>query len=81
MQKKMIIPILRTIIFNNEDYQRMKASGFFVESNLFVKIFKRHRFPVLVHPTKPNLTNDDFIIEGIDIRDIENWQLYQSDRH
>ena len=81
MQKKMIIPILRTIIFNNEDYQRMKASGFFVESNLFVKIFKRHRFPVLVRPTKPNLTNDDFIIEGIDIRDIENWQLYQSDRH
>ena len=59
----------------------MKSCGFFVESNLFLKIFKRQRFPVLVRPTKPNLSDDDFLIEGIDIRDIENWQLFQSDRH
>ena len=81
IQRKLKIPIVRTIIFSDEDKRRMKSCGFFVESNFFIKILKRQRFPVLVRPTKPNLTNDDFIIEGIDIRDIENWQLYQSDRH
>jgi len=81
IQRKMKIPILRTIIFSKEDYQKMKLCGFFMESNLYIKIFKKQRFPVLVRPTKPNLSNDDFLIGGIDIRDIENWKLYQSDRH
>lgn len=81
IQNKMKIPIIRTIIFSNEDKRLMKSCGFFVESNLFIKIFKKQRFPVLVRPTKPNLSNDDFLIGGIDIRDIENWQLFQSDRH
>ena len=81
IQRKLKIPILRTIIFSNEDNKRMKSSGFFVESNLYLKIFKRQRFPVLIRPTKPNISDQDFFIEGIDIRDIENWQLYQSDRH
>jgi hypothetical protein len=81
IQRKLKIPILRTIIFSEEDKRRMKSCDFFVESNLFIKIFKKQRFPVLVRPTKPNLSDDDFLIEGIDIRDIENWQLFQSDRH
>ena len=81
VQRKLKIPILRTIIFTNEDNKRMKSCGFFIESNLYLKIFKRRRFPVLVRPTKPNLSDVDFFIEGFDIRDIENWQLYQSDRH
>jgi len=81
IQRKLKIPILRTIIFSKEDYQKMKLCGFFMESNLYIKIFKKQRFPVLVRPTKPNLSNDDFLIGGIDIRDIENWKLYQSDRH
>lgn len=81
IQKKLDIPIIRTIIFSNEDKRIMKSCGFLVESNLFIKIFKKQRFPALVRPTKPNLSNDDFLIGGIDIRDIENWQLFQSDRH
>jgi hypothetical protein len=81
IQRKLKIPILRTILFSKEDEQKFKLCGFYIESNLFLKIFKRQRFPVLVRPTKLNLSEADFIIEGIDIRDIENWQLFQSDRH
>ena len=81
IQKNMKIPIIRTIIFSNEDKRIMKSCGFFVELNLFIKIFKKQRFPVLVRPTKPVLSNNDFLIGGVDIRDIENWQLFQSDRH
>jgi len=81
IQKKMKISIIRAIIFSNEDKRVMKSCSFFVESNLLIKIFKKQRFPVLVRPTKLNLSKDDFFIEGIDIRDIENWQLFQSDRH
>lgn len=81
IQRKLEIPILRTIIFADEDNKRMKSCGFFIESKLYLKIFKRRRFPVLVRPTKPNISDVDFFVEGFDIRDIENWQLYQSDRH
>jgi len=80
-QIKLKIPILRTIIFANHDMKKMKSCGFFVESRLYLKIFKRRRFPVLVRPSKPIISNEDFLIEDLDIRDIENWQLFQSDRH
>lgn len=81
IQRKLKIPTLRTILFSKEDEQKFKLYGFYIESNLFLKTFKRHRFPVLVRPTQPNLSQNDFFIEGIDIRDIGNWQLFQSDRH
>lgn len=81
IQKKMNLPIMRTIIYSNRDKRTMKSCGFLVESNMYIKIFKKQRFPVLVRPTKPNLSESDFFIHGTDIRDIENWQLFQSDRH
>lgn len=81
LQRKLKIPILRTIIFSNRDKQEMKSCKFLVESSLYIKFFKKKRFPVLVRPLRPNLSENDFFVQGTDIRNIENWQLYQSDRH
>lgn len=81
LQKKMNIPIMRTIIYSSRDKQAFKFCGFFVESDIFIKVFKKQRFPVLVRSTNPNLSESDFFIHGTDIRNIENWQLFQSDRH
>lgn len=81
VQRKLNIPILRTIIYSNWDKQTFKSCGFFVESSIYIKFFKKQRFPVLVRPTNPNLSESDFHIHGTDIRNIENWQLFQSDRH
>jgi hypothetical protein len=81
LQKKLNISIMRTIVYSNQDMVTIKSCGFFVESSMYIRIFKKQRFPVLVRPTKPNLSESDFFIDSTDIRDIENWQLFQSDRH
>lgn len=80
-QKKINIPILRTIIYTDNDKRTFNSCGFFVESKMYVKIFKKQRFPVLIRPTNPKLSESHFFIYGKDIRNIENWQLFQSDRH
>jgi len=75
------IAILRTKVINKFQAKLVKKCGFFVETQFFLKIFSKTRLPVLVRPNAINPKKQDFIYYKLDIRDIENWDIYQADSH
>ncbi len=55
---------------------KMEELGFKSES-LFRVIERKvnGELPLMIRPVKQNFTNNDFFIEGLDLRKIENWDL------
>ncbi len=41
----------------------------------FIERKKRGLFPVLVRPANPDHTEDDWVVKGLDIRDINSWAI------
>lgn len=79
--KRNKISILRTKIVNDYQASSLKKFGFFVENQLFLKIVQKKRLPVLVRPNVINPQAQDFLYYGFDIRDAENWEIFQADTH
>lgn len=78
---KLKIVQLRSYAFLPEEKMLLKKSGFIAEPDYILKKLGRLRFPVLVRPMNQYPEDNDFIIDGHDIRDIKNWHLQISDRH
>jgi hypothetical protein len=79
--KKMNISILKTKVFNENDKYTLSKCGMIIESDMILKLSGKYRFTVLVRPTIHKAREGDFFIDGLDIRNIDNWKLYPSDIH
>jgi len=75
------IAVLRSWVLSRYDHQMMRRCGFFIEPLKLLKVFGTERLPVLVRPSTPEPKNQDFFIEGLDIRDINNWHIFKADSH
>lgn len=80
-QKQAKIPVIRTIVLTNHQKKILTSCGLISEPDWLLNILKIKRLPVLVRPTKSNFSEEDFFIYGKDLRDIENWLLFQADVH
>lgn len=78
---KLNIFILRVWISSTLDEKFMLKCGFFIEPHKFLKRAGKIRNPILVRPLNMKPTNSNFIIDKIDIRDCNYWQLFHSDIH
>jgi GNAT superfamily N-acetyltransferase len=79
--KKRHFDILSTWSFGlRDDFAKTLKSLHFSSNNLLSKIEKTFRsefpsLPVFVRPVKKQYTEEDWFIEGLDIRDINNWEI------
>lgn len=78
---KLTVPILRTRILTTEEKTVLQKCGFIGEFDLLMKLLKKKRLSILIRPVQLETIEKDFFINGIDIRDIDNWQLYLADKH
>jgi hypothetical protein len=72
---------LRSYAFLPEEKKLLKKSGFIAEPVHLLEKLGHLRFPVLVRPIIPMPEEKDFLIDGKDIRNINNWHLQVADRH
>jgi len=75
------IPVFRTMIISNHQKKILNKCGFYKEPALLLKLLKINRLPVLVRPVSLKPQEADFFINGLDIRNMENWLIYQADVH
>jgi hypothetical protein len=72
---------LRSYAFLPEEKKILSGSGFIAEPLYLLRKLGRERFPVLVRPIDLKPQDKDFIIDGRDIQNINNWHLQISDKH
>jgi len=75
------IPVLRSWVLSEKDKKELKKCGFYFEPVRILQFFGKKRLPVLVRPVIITDSNNDFFIDDMDIRDINNWQVYLADKH
>ncbi len=81
MTKKVKIPILRSWMINQRHHEVLRQCGFRAEKPWMLKLLKKERLPVLVRPAVDSLTDEDFFVNGNNILDINNWNIYIADSH
>jgi len=81
VSKILSVPVLRTWILSPYDRLIFSSCSFIKEPLLLLRILRKHRLPILVRPVVMSVKEDDFLIDGIDTRKINNWQLYLADKH
>jgi len=79
--KALRIPWLRSRVFSPSHKKSLNEAGFIPEPKILLKMTGKKHLPVLVSPTKANPTENDFLINGLDIRNIENWEIHHTDKH
>lgn len=75
------IPVLRTQVLMNREKIMLQKSGLITEPDWLMKLVKKERLPVFVRSINPDPKEKDYIINGMDIREIDNWQLFLADKH
>ncbi len=75
------IPFLRSWALSADDKYLMKKCGFIAAPVKLWNFLGKKRLPVLVRPVKPEINDHDFFIDGIDIKNINNWQIFLADSH
>ena len=75
------IPFLRAWVLSCYDSARLRRCGFMSAPTKLWNLLGKKRLPVLVRPVGLTVLEDNFFVDGVDIRDIENWQLFLADRH
>jgi hypothetical protein len=79
--KNLSIPILRTISIGILQNRLLFRCGLIQEPDFVLRLLNRERLPVLVRPICKNPEEKDFFVEKLDLRDMDNWLIYQSDIH
>jgi len=79
--KELSTGVMRAWDLSMDDRAWLGKSGFIPEPVKLLKRLGKERLSVLVRPTAPELSEDDFFVEGLDIRDIQNWRIHLSDKH
>lgn len=78
---KLTIPIMRTQVLTTQEKKVLQKCGFITEPDLLLKLLKKKRLPVLIRPIQLETVEKDFFINSIDIRNIDNWQIYLADKY
>lgn len=61
---------------NGSFYKNLKDSGFRADNLMAKREIKKHGiFPFLIRPVKKHCIENDWIIQGLDIRAIRNWNI------
>lgn len=75
------IPFLRSWALSQSDIELLKSCGFLAPPSRLWRILGKEGLPVLVRPLSAQAMEQGFFLGGRDIRDMDNWQLFLSDRH
>jgi hypothetical protein len=79
--RKLKTPFIRAWAFERNDKLLLKSSLFIHEHPKILKFIGKERLPVLVRPCTEKAAEVDFLIDGLDLRSIDNWQIQLTDRH
>ena len=79
--KKLSIPILSVFSVSMHDSKFFYFCGMISEPNFMKRFRKKQSLPVLVRPPKTKVKEQDFFINGKDIRKMNNWKLFKADVH
>ncbi len=79
--KYLTISELKTASFSDSQMEMFLQSGFSLYSRFWHRIHKKKIMPVLVRPSHPEPRENHFFVLEKDVRDMENWQLYQADAY
>lgn len=79
--KKLSISVLKTTSFSGSQMAMFRQSGFFHSPDYWHRLQQSKHMPILVRPACPHPEENDFFAHEMDVRDMENWQLYQADAY
>jgi hypothetical protein len=79
--KQLVIPVLRTQVLTKQEHALLQKSGLIIEPDWLLKLLRKERQAIFVRSIRPIPEEQDYIINGLDLKDINNWQIYLSDRH
>ena len=88
--KKLPVPIITAYVFTRPKEEKgvLSRCGFRDKNNWLINLLKRMGYiskadlpGALIKPISENITESDFILNGKDVRDPENWSLFKSDVH
>ncbi len=79
--KTMGIPILRAFTVSHFDDNLLKKCGFSVEPVDLMRKFGKKRLPILVRMIAQDESKTKSLLKTLDIRDINNWQIFHSYKH
>ncbi len=75
------IPFLRTWVLSRHDSARLRRCGFMSAPTKIWNLLGKKRLPILVRPVNLKVAKNDFFLNDVDIKNLENWQLFLADRH
>lgn len=79
--RKIGMPFLRSWVLSEHDSARLRQCGFIAAPAKIWNLLGKKRLPVLVRPASLTVSENYFVVNGVDVRDIENWQFFIADRH
>lgn len=85
--KKLLLPslITSTITRDKEELLNLQRSGFHYSDDIWVIVLKtlarisKNNLPALIKPISPDLNDNAYFIDGVDIRLSNNWSLFNAD--
>lgn len=80
-QKKLAVTVLKTETMSNDQRIILRDAGFEQRSGVLSVLWKPKQIPILVRPMLVEPGEKDFFIQNMDIRDMENWLLFQADAY
>jgi len=87
---KLPVPIITAYVFTRleEEKRTLSRCGFRYDTNWLIKLLKRMGYissadlpGALIKPISEDIIESDFILNGKDVRDPDNWSLFKSDVH
>ena len=80
-QKKLVISVLKTATLSEYQRKILVDAGFTKHSWFFAGLRRSKKFPILVRPICTEPQENDFFIQNKNLRDMENWALFQADAY
>ena len=74
-ERHVAVLLIGNVSLNDDFHRLLKSLGFKEDKHHDDKKGKKVTLPYLIRPVKTELAESDWLIEGLDIRRIENWQI------
>jgi GNAT superfamily N-acetyltransferase len=79
--KQLGIIFLRAWELSIDEKAWLGKCGFISEPAKILKLLGKERLPILIRPTSSELCDDDYFVDGLDTRNINNWKIHPTDEH
>jgi hypothetical protein len=79
LQSELKIPLIKMKVFSGHQIEYSNNIGMKLYPSILEKISGKIRVPILIRSFKNNPKQNDYFFYGKDIRDMNNWFLYNSD--